>query len=247
MTQLDSDLLLRVASQETEALAGIYDRHAAAVYGYALLVTRRPRQAAKILARAIAGLARSPERATTSGGLRRPLLALTRPLARREAERRRLWRRKRRSYALAPDAPAGLRERLDREEPEAAEETALRAIEGLGVREIQDETLPLPPLSDTAPAVAWRPPPASLRALVLLHAAEASQPARRYVRWVLSWGVFAAALVVAIFVESRTPRLPEVDYTPPPESISQERNDALKRRRPVTDLIEALKRAEEGR
>lgn len=45
----DAELMARVAPKEESALAALYDRHAAKVYGLALRVTGDPREAEEVV------------------------------------------------------------------------------------------------------------------------------------------------------------------------------------------------------
>ena len=239
----DSDLLVRLSSLDAGAFAAVYDRHAAAVYGYALLVTRKPKDARRVLARTFSSLARTPERASTAGSLRRPLLALARPIAWDYRTRRR-WFRKKASFALDPSAPGELRERLDAESDDTAEEAVLRAVEAFGVRELQTEGAPLEGVKRVEGA-SWKSPPRSMRSLVLLKASDAARPGRRYLRWLALWSLVAGAFFVALATERATPRIPQASFTVPEDVIVRSVDEMLKKRRARYEILQGLR--EEGR
>jgi DNA-directed RNA polymerase specialized sigma24 family protein len=235
----DSDLLVRLASRDEAALADLYDRHARSVYGYALAITRRPREARRALIRTFEALARGPDSASTAGSLRRHLLSLARPIAWAERSR---WRLRLpahpRAYALDPEASSpDLIEEANQSADNGAEDTLLRAVEGFD-----------PDAEEVAPGTttrgAWRPPPPSMRALTLSRAREASRPARRYARWLLSWALFAAALLTAVGSDVASPRLPEVSYTPPAGRMGEPLKEELRVRRHLHWILEGFRREE---
>jgi DNA-directed RNA polymerase specialized sigma24 family protein len=235
----DSDLLLRVASADTAALSGIYDRHASAVYGYALLITRSPRAARRVVIATFAGLARQPERASTSGNLRRPLLALARPIAYAERPRRR-WFRKKGSYALAASSPPDVLKRLDAEPEEVAEGTALHAVEGIGVHDLQTESRSFG--SGVVVGTAWRAAPGSLRALALMKATDAARPSQRYLRWFAIWAVFTSSVALAFGTQRATPAPPPAAFISPQEPVGKRNDETTRKRRGLLDLIDGLHR-----
>jgi DNA-directed RNA polymerase specialized sigma24 family protein len=240
----DSDLLLRLSSLDAGAFATLYDRHAAAVYGYALLVTRKPKDARRVLARTFTALARSPERASTAGSLRRPLLALARPLAWDYRSRRR-WFRKKASFALDPSAPEELRKRLDAEPDDSAEEAALRAVEGFGIRQLQSEGALFAGVDKPVEGARWKSPPRSMRSLVLLKASDAARPGRRYLRWLALWSLVAGAFFVALATERATPRIPRSSFTVPENVVVRSVDEMLKKRRSRYEILQGFR--EEGR
>lgn len=245
MTVPDGDLVERLAARDGSALSGIYDRHNRSVYGYALLLTRRRREARRVLERTFTELARAPERASSSTDLRVPLLAVARGIALEErGGGRRRWFRVKASAALSCAGATDLGERLDRSSPEEAEEFALRELEGIGVQELLARVAPV---RVSGSGTLWTAPPHSLRAPILLKGREASQPARRYVRWALEWALLATALALAFLAETRAPRLPETEPGQGREGgFRHFRKDQESRFR-AGELIELLGREERAR
>jgi hypothetical protein len=201
----DGDLFERLLSGQASALASVYDRHAASVYGLVLLRSRSRASARRVLLRTFAELARSPERASTSAGLGGALLAIARTLSREERTPR--WRRSRPEAAFEPGAEAGFLDALGKLPAEEAEEFALRKLEGMGIQDLE-AARPAPPSPQGGPPARWKRPPGSMRPLTLLRAVEAARPARRYVRWVAEWVLFAGAVLLAWTIESRAPEFP---------------------------------------
>jgi hypothetical protein len=235
MNAEDSDLLLRLASREPRALESLYDAHARSVYGYALAMTRRPREARRTLIRVFEALARAPESASGSLSLRRHLLSLTRPIAWSERSR---WGfrglRRRSSYALDPASAGELKDETERAGADAVESVLLRAVEGID-GPLEETT------TSSASRGAWRPPPASLRSLVLLRAREAARPVRRYVRWLASWGLLVGAVLLALASEAVTPRLPDIPYTLPTSKMGPALKDELQVRRQLHWILEGFR------
>ena len=244
MNDHDSDLLVRLSSREPGALADLYDRHARSVYGYALAITRRPKEARRTLLRTFEELAREPESASTAGCLRRHLLALTRPFAWAERSR---WRlrlpRQPRGYALDPSSSPDLIAEMNRVSEDAAEDTLLLAVEGFGgVRLDEKDAEPVSPATSTRGT--WRPPPSSMRSLTLSRAREAARPSRRYARWLLSWAFFVGAMLLAFWTDAESPRLPEVPYTPPAGRMGDPLKEELRVRRHLHWILEGFRREE---
>ncbi len=242
MIDHDTDLLVRLASRDAAALDDLYDRHARSVYGYALALTRRPNEARRTLVKTFEALARGPELASTAASLRRHLLALARPFAWAERSR---WRprlpRLPRSFALDPSSSPDLIAEMDRVSEDAAEDTMLLALEGFGGVQLDDQNAePVSPATSTRGA--WRTPPASLRSITLSRAREAARPARRYVRWLLSWALFVGALLLAFWTESGAPRLPDVPYTPPAGRMGDPLKEELRVRRHLHWILEGFRR-----
>lgn len=155
-------------------LPELYDKHAAEVYGYALLVTRRKRRARTILTRAFEEAARRSE-----GG---DVVAIGKTMADARRPRKiRRWLYAKPSRALDPASPI------------AKEVDVLQ-------REVAEKKV--------ADASAWRRPPRSMRALVLMRAREAREPFLLYARWLAVWMFLAMSIGLAVWSESSTPRLP---------------------------------------
>lgn len=245
MTNEDSDLLLRLASRDASALADLYDRHARSVYGYALALTRRPREARRTLIRTYQALAKGPEQACAAACLRRHLLALARPIAWAERSR---WRLRLpalpRGYALDPGSAPNLIAETNAARGQEAEESILMALEGIESLD-RDEFEGPPPTPGSRGA--WRSPPPSLRPLVLARAREAARPARRYARWLLSWALCVGALLLAVGSDSSSPRLPDVAYTPSEAWGGDPLREELRVRRHLHWILEGFRREDERR
>ncbi|HEX7896704.1 MAG TPA: hypothetical protein VF950_03035 [Planctomycetota bacterium] len=238
MNDHDSDLLVRLAARDGAALADLYDRHARSVHGYALAITQRPGESRRALIKTFESLARGPESASTAGCLRRHLLAVARPFAWAERSRWRLrWRRLPRSFALDPSSSPDLIEEMDRVSEDAAEDTLLRAVEGFG------GVQPDQPVS-TSTRGTWRPPPPSLRSLTLARAREAARPSRRYARWLLSGAFLVGALLLAVWTDALSPRLPEVPYTAPAGRMGEPLKEELRVRRHLHWILEGFRKEE---
>ena len=244
MNDHDSDLLIRLAARDEAALADLYDRHARSVHGYALAITQRPSEARRALIKTFEALARGPESASTASCLRRHLLAVARPVAWAERSRWRLrWRRLPRSFALDPSSSPDLIEEMDRVSEDAAEDTLLLAIEGFGgVQLDQKDGQPVSPATSTRGT--WRPPPPSLRSLTLSRAREAERPSRRYARWLLSGAFLVGALLLAVWTDALSPRLPEVPYTAPAGRMGEPLKEELRVRRHLHWILEGFRKEE---
>lgn len=244
MNDHDSDLLIRLAAHDGAALAGLYDRHARSVHGYALAITRRPGEARRALVKTFAALARGPESASTAGCLRRHLLAVARPFAWAERSRWRLrWRQLPRSFALDPSSSPDLLEEMDRVGEEAAEDTLLLAVEGFGgVQPDPKDGQPVSRSSSTRGS--WRPPPPSLRSLTLSRALEAAKPSRRYARWLVSGAFLVGGLLLAVWTDAIAPRLPEVPYTAPAGRMGEPLKEELRVRRHLHWILEGFRKEE---
>jgi DNA-directed RNA polymerase specialized sigma24 family protein len=238
----DTDLLMRVASSDVQALAPIYDRHATSVYGYAWLVTRNPRDARRVLEETFAAFAREPERASSAADLRRPLLGLARSIAwSLRTRKRRKWTLRKAARAFGRGTPREFLDRIAGAPEDLAEQMALRGVEGLSVGEVQPGA-EAPVVLDVPAGALWRPLPRWLRGLVLMRAADAVRPGRRYFRWFLIWAVFAASILAAALSDANAPRLPESSYRPPRGRVGAELREELKLRRQVYDIVDGFRR-----
>lgn len=240
MNARESDCIARLASSDAAALAELYDAHADAVYGLGLLVTRNARHARYVLIETFRAAATSPERLSRHAGVRRALLAVAHEVA-WKTRRTRVLLPCRPSSALRRETPTEVKTRLDAALPDEAEEAALRAAEGCGVRDVLEETT-TGGVSDSAlTGVAWTAAPRSLRSLVLLRASDAVRPARRYARLFAVWAVFALAIASAVATELAAPSLPTVPYEPPPASISGHQRRAVDDHRAIFDITRGFR------
>jgi hypothetical protein len=215
MTSSSAEALFEVSSGNFRALRIVYDEHAAAVWGLALVVTRSRRRAARVLATLLTDLSQSPERFADGRDLRVSILAAAFKLASQEARRKRWpWSRPvRRSLALERPVEAALAARLDSAGDDEALRIVLEAAEGLTPDHVAaGASLAVPP---GKPAARWQKPPRSLKALLLMKSTEAARPERKYVRWFLLWLAPLAGLVLARLSERTAPKLPVERYWPP--------------------------------
>lgn len=230
--------LRQVSSGSARALRLLYEEHAPAAYGLALLVTRGRRRAASALEAVLSELSRFPERFSEGGSVRLALLAASLRAAVPLNRRRRWWPPIPRSRAIGGEGTAELRAAVDAAGDEEALRIALEAVEGISPERLQERSsAPGHPSRPGHAAARWAPPPRSLRGLVLMRAREAARPERRYVRWFLLWMVPLAGLVLMRLSERAAPRLPVPPYRPPKVEAGWHERDTAEKRR-WRDLLE---------
>jgi hypothetical protein len=183
---------------DAAGLEALFDRHAQAAYGYALLVTRHPKDARQALLLGFRDAACGPT--VEPSDVRKALLVLVNRWAQQFRRTHLHWRRVSASAAVSGQAGEML---ATLSEPEA-QRVALLRLDGIELRDLGPARADLALPSDGT----WTPPPASMRSLVLLHALEAAQPGRRLRRWTLLWLAFFASLALALGAEACAPTLP---------------------------------------